>query len=121
MLDDISAFAGSVSDEEAWAFLKIFGEAGLVDDHRGSLRNLLSVLENGCVDFHAAGVNHRDDVEGIPDQVGDDGRRLVGDDSQVVGCSLGHQCVEGADGKQRLSGAEAKPFGGGYAHTQACV
>ena len=70
--DDSLAFACAVADEQTWALLEIFGEAGFVDDHRGCFCDLLcviarvlwgrGVLEYCSIDFHAAGVDHWYDV-----------------------------------------------------------
>ena len=86
MLDYVGAFAGSVSDEEDRAFVEEVGVAGFVDDCRsgfgdlgiarggfGVVRRGVCALEGGGVDFHSAGVDHRDDVGLIADQVGNDG------------------------------------------------
>ena len=79
MLDYVGAFAGSVSDEEDRTFVEEVGVAGLVDDCRsgfgdlGVARGGVGALEGGGVDFHSAGVDHRDDVGWIADQVGNDG------------------------------------------------
>ena len=62
MLDDICAFACTVPDEEDRTLLKIFCVAVFVDDCRGSFGDLLAVLEYGCIDFHAAGVDHWNDI-----------------------------------------------------------
>ena len=101
MLDYVGAFAGSVSDEEDRAFVEEVGVAGLVDDCRGGFGDLsvvrgafalvrrgafatrlwggsaallgVAALEGGGVDFHSAGVDHRDDVGWIAGQAGNDG------------------------------------------------
>ena len=86
MLDYVGAFAGSVSDEEDRAFVEEVGVAGLVDDCRSGFGDLgvarggfavvrrgVGALEGGGVDFHSAGVDHRDDMGWIADQVGNDG------------------------------------------------
>ena len=153
MLDDVCAFAGAVAYEQARALFEIFGETVFVDDCRGCFGDLTCViagltgsLEYSSVHFHAAGVDHRDDEAGIPDQVGDDGA-MVGDDGAMIGCDgvlvgcdgvgttvmadlighlighlcLGHEGVEGAHCQERLAAAEAEAFGCGYAHTKAGV
>ena len=86
MLDYVGAFAGSVSDEEDRAFVEEVGVAGLVDDCRSGFGDLgvargafatglwgVGALEGGGVDFHSAGVDHRDDVGWIAGQAGNDG------------------------------------------------
>ena len=40
VLDDICAFAGAVAYEQAWALLKVFGEACFVDDGRSGFGDL---------------------------------------------------------------------------------
>ena len=40
VLDDVSAFAGAVADEEAWSLLQVFCEAVFVDDCRCSFSDL---------------------------------------------------------------------------------
>ena len=106
VLDDIGAFAGSVSDEEDGALLQVFGKAVFVyydrcgfgdldivwrsldfarDDRGGTRDDGRSVGEYCRVDFHSAGVDHRDYEEGIPDLVGDDGQAAGGDVEGVVG------------------------------------
>ena len=115
MFDYIGAFAGSVTDEEAWALFQVFGEAGFVYDYWGCFGDLGAVFEHGSVDFHAAGVDHRDYEAGFLGQVGDDVGG-VGD----LSC-LRNECVECADCKEGLAGAEAEAFGCGYSHTEACV
>ena len=126
MLDDVGAFAGAVSDEEAWALLEVFGEAGLVDDGGGGFGQLAGEIpgragddgsragddggfKDGGVDFHAAGVDHRDDEAGIPDQVGDDSA-VVGDDGAVVGDDgVGTVVIAGLTGNlKRLSHKRVK-------------
>ena len=150
VLDDIGAFAGSVSDEEDGALLQVFGKAVFVYYYRGGFCDLDAVRGEYCrVHFHSAGVDHRDYEEGIPDLVGDDGQAaggdvegVVGSDNRIggdvegavggdnrvggdvegaVGDGLSYQGVEGADGKERLVRAEAEALGGGYAHAQAGV
>ena len=111
VLDDVGAFAGSVTDEEAWALGQVFCEAVFVDDCRGGSGDLASVLKDGGIDFHAAGVDHRDDeaVGGSLDSARDD-RGRTRDDIVTISC-LGYKCVEGSDGKEGLAGAEAEAFG----------
>ena len=136
VLDDIGAFAGSVSDEEDGALLQVFGKAVFVYYDRCGFCDLDAVRGEYCrVHFHSAGVNHRDYEEGIPDLVGDDGQAagggvegVVGGDNRIrvdvegaVGDGLSYQSVEGADGKERLVRAEAEALGGGYTYAQACV
>ena len=118
MLDDVGAFAGSVTDEEAWALCQVFCEAVFVDDCRGGSGDLASVLKNSGIDFHAAGVDHRDDeaVGGSLDSARDD----IGTFSEGIGC-LGYKCVQGADGEEGLAGAEAETFGCGDSYSEAGV
>ena len=81
MLQEIGTFAGTVTDEEAWALLQIFCEAVLIDDHRGGFGDLPYViagtsrgrgyLKDSSIDFHAAGVYHRDNETGADRAVGD--------------------------------------------------
>ena len=114
MLDYVGAFAGSVSDEEDRAFVEEVGVAGLVDDCRsgfgdlGVARGGVGALEGGGVDFHSAGVDHRDDVGWI---------------AGFRGCflRLGCEDVEGADGDEGFAAAEAESFGCGYSYSEACV
>ena len=78
--EDICTFAGSVADEQTWAFCEIFCKTGLVHYDRSGLDNLLHAVEGvagGCVclvgyifedsgiDLHAACIDHRDDVSEI--------------------------------------------------------
>ena len=96
--DDVGTFACSVADEEYRTLLQVFCEAVFVDDDRCRFGDLdvaqrslgfarddrRSAGEYCCVDFHSAGVYHRNDEAGIPDQVGDD-IVCVGDDIVCVG------------------------------------
>ena len=104
VLDDVGAFAGSVTDEETWALGQVFCEAVFVDDCRGGSGDLVSVLKNGSIDFHAAGVDHRDDeaVGGSLDSARDDimfardDRGRTRDDIRTFSegiCSLGYKGV----------------------------
>ena len=43
VLDHVCAFASAVTDEEAWALLQVFGEAGFVDDCWGCFGDLAVV------------------------------------------------------------------------------
>ena len=110
MFDDIGTFAGAVSDEEAWTLLEIFGEAVFVDDGRGCFGDLFAGFEHGGVDFHAAGVDHWDDVAGGSLDFARDDREVARDDREAARddfAGLSDEGVEGADGNQRLAGAEA--------------
>ena len=137
VLDDIGAFAGSVSDEEDGALLQVFGKAvfvyyyrgGFCDldivwrsldfarddrrsarDDRGSARDDRGSVGEHCgVHFHSAGVDHRDYEEGIPDLVGDDGQAAGGDVEGVVGSDnrIGGD-VEGAVGSDNRIGVDVE-------------
>ena len=120
MLDDVGAFAGAVSDEEAWALLEVFCEAVFVDDGWGGfcllageipgqagddviardvdvIAGLTGNLKDGGVDFHAAGVDHRDDEAGIP------GQGEIPGQSEIPG-QAGDDCGQAGDdcGRTRL-------------------
>ena len=102
--DDVGTFACSVADEEYRTLLQVFCEAVFVDDDRCRFGDLdvaqrslgfarddrRSAGEYCCVDFHSAGVYHRNDEAGIPDQVGDDivcaGDDIGASGDAVAGC-----------------------------------
>ena len=146
VLDDVGAFAGSVTDEEAWALGQVVCEAVFVDDCRGGSGDLVSVLKNGSIDFHAAGVDHRDDeaVGGSLDFARDDimfarddimsarddrgrtrdDRGRTRDDRGTFSediFRLGYKGVEGADGEKGFAASEAEAFGGGDSYAEAGV
>ena len=91
VFDDIGAFSGSVSDEQAWSPLQILCKAVFVDDRwcgfgdlaveDRTFASLRMTGEDRGVYFHAAGVNHRNDEFGIP------------------GLSLCYESVKSADSK----------------------
>ena len=100
--DDVGTFACPVADEEYRTLLQVFCEAVFIDDDRCRFGDLdvaqrslgfarddrRSAGEYCCVDFHSAGVYHRNDEAGIPDQVGDD-IVCVGDDIGCAGDDIG--------------------------------
>ena len=107
MLYHIGAFASSVSYEQTRPLGQIFRETAFVYDDGSGFFDLYAVgCEHGCIDFHAAGVYHRDYEVGIPGQAGDDGPG-TGDDGPGGRGGLGYQGVKGTDGQKRLPGAEA--------------
>ena len=66
VLYHIGAFAGSVSDEEHRALLQVFCKAVFVYYDWHGLGDLGAVGGEYCgVDFHPAGVDHRDYEEGM--------------------------------------------------------
>ena len=123
VLDYVGAFAGAVADEQAWALLQVFCEAGFVDDCRGGFGDLavgrrsfaalrMTWREYCRVDFHAAGVDHRDDetVWGSFAALGmTKGLWMAARLRRAEG--LGYEGVKRADCNEWLAGAEAKSFG----------